>query len=109
MGAKHDFTSSKKGSKLVKQSGRFEPILDTLAERQSRHLNWERRRDLLYLRTLHKCLGEEGCGGDFRGEGRRQGSEIFEGKAESDVIYDDCFTDDQSHYTGFVMFARILS
>ncbi|CAK9041801.1 unnamed protein product, partial [Durusdinium trenchii] len=34
---------------------RFEPILDTLAERQSRHLNWERRRDLLYLRTLHKC------------------------------------------------------
>ncbi|CAK9041831.1 unnamed protein product, partial [Durusdinium trenchii] len=38
---------------LVKR--RFEPILDTLAERQSRHLNWERRRDLLYLRTLHKC------------------------------------------------------
>jgi len=33
----------------------LEPVLNTLADRQSRHLNWERRRDLIYLRVLHKC------------------------------------------------------
>ena len=36
-------------------AGKLEPILETLADRQSRHLNWERRKDLLYLRVLHKC------------------------------------------------------
>jgi hypothetical protein len=36
----------------------LEPVLNTLADRQSRHLNWERRRDLIYLRVLHKLLGQ---------------------------------------------------
>lgn len=35
--------------------GKLEPVMTTLADRQSRHLNWERRCDLIYLRVLHKC------------------------------------------------------
>jgi len=30
-------------------------LMSVLADRQSRHLNWERRRDLVKLRVLHKC------------------------------------------------------
>ncbi|CAJ1415005.1 unnamed protein product [Effrenium voratum] len=39
----------------------MESLLAVLAERQGRHLNWERRRELVKLRVLHKCQRMSRC------------------------------------------------